>query len=369
MTGKLDFDPEWRDRSRERLTDVYQGRIPDRVPGYTVEDFAMPRPGEMYFDPELQFEYQIEKLQGQQADGMDVVPGVRPLLNATFYPSLFGAEVNIPEHDATAVKPAYQRAGEWPRIKSNPLQDIGDAKHLDVPDVRRAGQGPLLIKILEHFKRAAKGKINVGIFCCDGPLYLAYALLGEKLWLEFYDHPDEVRKLLHLCARTVIEVTRIQKEIVEEPMDACRFTCDDVYIPEGSGGIFMGLTHAVMLSAEMYREMVKAADEEVLGAFGGGAIHTCGNHAHLFGEFATLRISMMRFYAGEYEPTLAKETVGKDKVILGVKASARGGAVPETDDLVETIRQCKDGGRFILGPNGTREGIRKALDVAGRYGE
>ena len=53
MNRRLDFDSEWRERSRERLTDVYQGRIPDRVPGYTVEDFAMPRPGEMYFDPEL----------------------------------------------------------------------------------------------------------------------------------------------------------------------------------------------------------------------------------------------------------------------------------------------------------------------------
>lgn len=369
MSTRLEFDPDWRDRSRERLTDVYHGRIPDRVPGYTVEDFPMPPPTEMYFDPELQFEYQIQKLHAQEENGMDVVPGVCPLLNPTFYPSLFGAEVYTPRNDTTSAKSYAQRTGEWPMIKTHPLKDVRDARHLDIPNVRKYGQGPHLIRILEHFKRVAKGKVNVGIFCCDGPLYLAYGLMGEKLWLEFYDHPDDVRALLKLCANTIIEVTRIQKEIVEEPMDACLFTCDDVYIPPGSGGVFIGLTHAMMLSAKMYRDIVKPVDEEFLRTFGGGGIHTCGNHAHLFEEFATLPISMMRFYAGEYEPALAKQTVGKDKVILGVKASCRGGAVPETRDLVETLRQCKGGGRFILGPNGTCESITKALEIAGHYAE
>lgn len=150
-------------------------------------------------------------------------------------------------------------------------------------------------------------------------------------------------------------------------MNACLFTCDDVYISPGFGGVYVGLTHAAMLSAEMYRNLIKPIDADFFQRFGGGGIHTCGNHAHLFEEFATLPISMMRFYAGEYEPARAKQTVGKDKVILGVKASACGGAVPDARDLIETLNQCKSGGRFILGPNGTREGIRKALKTAGRY--
>lgn len=365
--NNLEFDPAWRAKSVERLEKVYRGEIPDRVPGYTVEDFPMPAPGRMYFDPGLQFDYQIRKLHMQEEDGMDVVPGVHPLLNPTFYPSLFGAEIDFPENDTSTLRPYYERTGDWPRIKEHPLKDIRDAKHLDVPDVRRAGQGPLLIRILQHFKRAAKNKVNVGTFCCDGPLYLAYGLMGEKLLLELYDHPDEVRGLLRLCARTIFEVTRIQKEIVEEPMDACFFTCDDVYIPRGFGGVFIGLTHAALLSADMYRDIIKPVDDEFLRLFGGGGIHTCGNHAHLFGEFSTLPISMMRFYAGEYEPARAKQSVGRDKVILGVKASAHGGAVPGAADLIETISQCKAGGRFILGPNGTREGIRTALETAGRY--
>lgn len=362
-----EFDPEWRDRSVERLTRVYEGRLPDRVPGYTVEDFPMPPPGKMYFDPQLQLDYQIEKLRIQQEDGMDVVPGVCPLLNATFYPSLFGAEVDVPEPASSAARPYYQRSGEWPRVKQPPLRDIREAARLDIPDVRRAGQGPLLIRLLEHFTRAAKGRVNVGIFCCDGPLYLAFGLMGDALLLEFYDHPDEVGALLRLCAETIKEVTRAQKEMVGEPTDACRFTCDDVFIPPGFGGVFVGLTHAAMLSADMYRELVRPVDEEFFRAFGGGGIHTCGNHAHLFEEFSTLPVSMMRFYAGEYEPAAAKRTVGRDKVILGVKAPARGGAVPAEADLIETLRQCKEGGRFILGPNGTRDGIREALAVAGAY--
>jgi hypothetical protein len=363
----FDFDSQWRDRSIERLTAVYQGRIPDRVPGYTVEDFPMPEPAKMFHDPQLQFEYQIEKLRLQQENGMDVVPGVCPTPNCTFFPSLFGAEIVFPQTDSRPGKPYYERSGEWPRVKHPPLNDIRQVNSLEVPDIRKKGQGPMLIRTLQFFKKVAQNKINVGIFCCDGPLYLAWELLGEKLMLEFYDHPDEVRKLLNLCADTIIEVTRLQKEIVEEPLDACYFTCDDVYIPKGFGGLFIGLTHAAMLSPEIYREFVRPYDEKVFNAFGGGAIHTCGNHAHLFEEFSTLPISMMRFYAGAYEPRQAKVTVGKTKVILGVRASALGGAVPDTDDLVETLRQCKTGGRFILGPNGSRSAVKQALQIAGRY--
>ncbi|HXK37254.1 MAG TPA: hypothetical protein VJ553_06755 [Candidatus Paceibacterota bacterium] len=38
-------------------------------------------------------------------------------------------------------------------------------------------------------------------------------------------------------------------------------------------------------------------------------------------------------------------------------------------DLVDTIAQCKEGGRFILGPNGYRDAMRAALREAGRYPE
>ena len=41
--------------------------------------------------------------------------------------------------------------------------------------------------------------------------------------------------------------------------------------------------------------------------------------------------------------------------------------IEQIHGLIETISQCKAGGRFILGPNGTREGIRTALETAGRY--
>jgi uroporphyrinogen-III decarboxylase len=363
----LDFDPEWIERAKDRITAVYEGRIPDRVPGYTVEDYPMPAPARMCFDPELNLDYQIAKLHMMEEDGFDVVAGVYPFLNTTFFPSLFGAEIDVPPNDLAARKPYYQRTGDWPRVRVHPLKDIRDARHWDVPDVRKCGQGPMLIRMLEYFIRETRGRINVGVFHCDGPLFLAHGLMGEQLFVEFYDHPDDVKALLELCARTIIEVTRVQKGIVGEPRTACRFTQDDVTIPEGHGGIFMALTQAEMISPEIYREFVRPFDIQVLDAFGGGGIHTCGNHAHLFGEFSTLPISMIRFYAGSYEPHLVKETVGKDKVILGVKAAARGGAVPTEGDLISTIEQCKAGGRFILGPNGYRGAMRGALEKAGRY--
>lgn len=364
----LDFNPEWIERSTRRITAVYEGRIPDRVPGYTIEDYPIPAPARMCFDPELNLAYQIEKLHLAEEDGFDIVAGVYPYLNTTFFPSLFGAEVDVPPNDESVRKPYYERTGDWPRLKSHPLKDIRDAKHLDVPDVRRHGQGPMLIRMLQYFLKELRGKIRVGVFHCDGPLFLAHGLMGQQLFLEFYDHPDEVKTLLELCARTIIEVTRVQKEIVGEPRTACFYTQDDVTIPEGHGGIFMALTQAAMISADLYREFVRPYDIMVLDAFGGGGIHTCGNHAHLFEEFSTLPISMIRFYAGAYEPRLVKQTVGRDKVVFGVKASsARGGAVPTESDLIETIEQCKEGGRFILGPNGYRGAMRNALARAGSY--
>ena len=73
MNHQIEFNKDWVDSTIERLTKVYKGEIPDRVPGYTVEDFDMPAPARMYFDPEMQFNYQIQKLHKQEEYDMDVV--------------------------------------------------------------------------------------------------------------------------------------------------------------------------------------------------------------------------------------------------------------------------------------------------------
>lgn len=350
----LDFDKDWVNSTVERLTKIYSGEIPDRVAGYSVFSLSQPNPAELFQNPELQFSYQIAKLKEQEKDRADVVPGVRPRLGCVLHPSLFGAEVYYPEND-------------WPSIKKYPIEDIHQVEYLEVPDIRKDGLGPHLIKILEYFVKKAQGKINVGTYDNDGPLYLAFGLMGEKLLIEFYDHPDLAKKLLKICAQTIIEAQKVQREITGVPLNRCVMSVDDVYIPEGYGGIFVGLTHACMLSRETYREIVKPVDIEFFKAFGGGGIHTCGNHAHIFEEFADLPVSLVRFYAGEYEPRLIKKILGAKKVLLGVKAKGAGGVESTYEDLVETIQQCKEGGRFILGPTGRPEDIRRAIKEYGFY--
>jgi len=69
----LDYSPEWIERSTRRITAVYEGKIPDRVPGYTVEDYPMPAPARMCFDPGLNLEYQLDKLHMAEEDGFDIV--------------------------------------------------------------------------------------------------------------------------------------------------------------------------------------------------------------------------------------------------------------------------------------------------------
>ena len=254
MKDKLDFNKDWVEATKGRLLKVYQGEIPDRVPSYTVDGFDMPNPAELYFSPELQFNYQIAKLHKQEEFGFDVVPGVWPYTNATFFPSLFGAEIDYPQND-------------WPRIKGSILKNIKDVDNLDIPDIRKNGQGPYLIKVLDYFVKESKGKINVGTHENDSPLYLAFGLRGQELLLDFYDHPEQVKKLLKLCSKTIIEAVKVQREITGVPLNRCVMSVDDLFIPEGFGGIYVGETYACMLSAEMYREIVKPITVEFFKIF------------------------------------------------------------------------------------------------------
>jgi len=116
-------------------------------------------------------------------------------------------------------------------------------------------------------------------FCFDtqGPFDLAHLAIGDEIFLALYDEAEKVHRLLNLCTRLIIRVTRSYKEAVGEPLTGGRHSNGLAM----RGGVRICEDTSTLLNAEQIAEFVVPYTRRVLQAFGGGWVHYCGKNDHL----------------------------------------------------------------------------------------
>jgi hypothetical protein len=126
--------------------------------------------------------------------------------------------------------------------------------------------------------------IRISLPDLQGPLDNAELLRGIDIYTDFYERPDEAQDVLRRMAVAQIALAKHLRPFVDEPKDGLSAQ-HGVMIP---GAILIRNDSSIMLSPEMYREMVAPHDEYVLHELGGGGIHSCGRMSHLLDEFVAL---------------------------------------------------------------------------------
>jgi len=118
----------------------------------------------------------------------------------------------------------------------------------------------------------------------QGPFDNAELLRGSEIYLDLYERPERVRKLMERTARAQVGFARHLKDLVSERFD--EYTHQHATVMPGQ--ILIRNDTPVNISAEMYREHVAPHDESVLSQMGGGGIHFCGKGEHLIPEILRL---------------------------------------------------------------------------------
>jgi hypothetical protein len=202
--------------------------------------------------------------------GDDLAATVRPNWGTVLVASLLGGH-------------AEQSGDNTPWIRrhdDNPvtLEAIADAD----PDVATSGWIPRVLDTYEDYRQLLApwpelaSALRTTLPDLQGPLDTVEQLTGADLFIDFIERPDLVVRALHRAALLQVACTRL-------------FAAHAGDGPEGychqhgflvKGGILVRNDSAVMISPELYRDLVAPADELVLAASGGGGIHSCGRIGH-----------------------------------------------------------------------------------------
>ncbi len=172
----------------------------------------------------------------------------------------FGAEYEWPEGQAPVARPRYRNVQ-------------------DVPDLV-AGQGEIMrqvLRMIDYFLEETQGRLPISWSDLQNPLNTATELVETSGFFQgFIDAPDAVRRILATLADELIRFTVEQSARIGD----CLVRPGHGFASSGSGaGIGLSTDNLVMISPRAYRQFCAENDARIGAAFGGAAIHSCGDWA------------------------------------------------------------------------------------------
>lgn len=272
----VDFDVL--EASMQRQTDAWLFKSVDRPP--LTLNFPAPFPvhdhtyREAFEDPSKMLINQLEmNVYPHLIVKDDAVPSVRADYGIVIVPSAFGCQIKVPENDMPWISGRVLGDGRPdPDKLREPIFDEGlPAKVLDT----------------EQFFLDELEDTGVRVYLADtqGPFDIAHLLMGESVFIAIYRYPKELREILSTAESAYVEYSRIQKEVIGEPLDQGAHGWDRTDGPSGiwmsQGGVRLCDDSAAMLSPRHFREFCVPLNSRCLEPFGGGMWHSCGKVSQL----------------------------------------------------------------------------------------
>jgi uroporphyrinogen-III decarboxylase len=258
-------------RVKARTADVFAFRKTDATPfivnGSFYHLFGIDQeiiPDDLFENPQAMIAFQERTFYEQVKEiDDDFVPCLVPWFGCVVMASALGCKVQIPRRMDPTADPAFY-----------PLRTPDDIRRLALPDPRKDGLMPTVLRYLRAMKSASF--LPVGMTDCQGPLTTANQLMGyDGLIYLMADYPNAAHELMDKIAEATIAWVKAQKEVIGEPLTEC-FTDQQVYTG-AHAGVWFSDDDASLMSPEMYRTFVVPCNSKILTAFGGGCIHFCGN--------------------------------------------------------------------------------------------
>ncbi len=175
----------------------------------------------------------------------------------------FGAEYEWLEGQAPVARPRYRTVNDVPALTARPIEQAQIMRHV--------------LAMIDYFLEATHGRVPMSWSDLQNPLNVATELVDTSgFFLGFADAPEAVRRVLASLTDEVIRFTQEQSRHI-----------GDQLVRPGHGfasaragtGIGLSTDNLVMISPRAYRQFCVENDARIGAAFGGTAIHSCGDWA------------------------------------------------------------------------------------------
>jgi hypothetical protein len=175
-------------------------------------------------------------------------------------PALLGAEIVFSPATAPQPKPV-----------NLPTAQI---EALEKPDFREAEPMKRLIADMDMLE--ARYGYLVGDLNTDGLLNAAYHLYGQELFVDFYQAPGRVRRLLEIIGELIVDVALY----VRERTGSCSIAVNRM-VERVDPRLFLHANCSVqMISPRSYRQVQLPVEQQMAGRIQPYGIHHCGDNLH-----------------------------------------------------------------------------------------
>jgi len=175
-------------------------------------------------------------------------------------PALLGAEIIFAPD-----------AAPQPRPVGLAVQKI---EALEKPDFREGWPMKPLIADMDALE--AEYGYLVGDLNTDGLLNAAYHLYGQELFVDFYQAPERVRRLLDIIGELIVDVA----SYVRRRTGSCSISVNRM-VEHVDPALFLHANCSVqMISPGSYREMHLPVEQRMAGRIQPFGVHHCGDNTH-----------------------------------------------------------------------------------------
>ncbi len=229
---------------------------------------------EQFYSKEKMLYAHLEEIEDCASCAFDAPLCIRPNFGTIFMPTIFNLKYQVFED-------------KFPWLTSHLTKE--DIMKLKMPDLENIEIIKRAIEYMVYFKNKLPNWIHVYLPDTQGPFDIAHLVYGDNIFLEIYDDPDFVHYLLDLCTELYIQVSKLLKNVINEPIDQCyhgHALVRGIYVKKG--GVRISEDSATLISPKHIEEFVIPYMKRAFEPFNGGFVHFCGKHNYFLSSLLDL---------------------------------------------------------------------------------
>ncbi len=231
--------------------------------------------GAIYSDPAAMLYNELVSAWGTsivlgESVGDDLPPSIRPNWGTVLVASVLGGH-------------AEQTEDNTPWIRRNDDEPISLEKIAEAdPNLASAGWIPRVLETYGTYRDllglypGLKSALHITLPDLQGPLDTVEQLLGADLFVDMLERPELAARAFQRTAELQVACARLFEPYVQDGPGG--YAHQHGFMIKGK--VLIRCDSAVMISPQLYEDLVAPADDLVLSALGGGGIHSCGRIGH-----------------------------------------------------------------------------------------
>jgi hypothetical protein len=272
--------------------------------------------GEVFDNPEKMLFNQFVSAFGSGAYlscelGDDLPITIRADFGCVLVASMFGANIEQVENNPPWVRHSEDKIS-YEQIIQTSISDFNKGLIARVADRYKFYKD-----VLKDYPRLSK-LTNIVLPDLQGPFDNLELLRGSDIFLDMYSQKELFLKAMAVITDAQIETAKHFSQFTNDRIKGFSFQHGFVL----KGGILIRNDTSIMISPQMYDELVSPFDEKILKTFGGG-IHSCGNVNNIVNHFISLK-SAQCFDFGQSElndiesvyPFASKRKIGLTRIAV-----------------------------------------------------